>query len=423
VLNAATEALQDCVERVLQSAALRNAHSSRRLLRYLADRSLAGDAGTVKEYTIGVAAFHKPEGYDPREDSTVRIQIGRLRHKLDEYYRGEGKHDAFVVSIPKGQLRLVCEERPVRSEAAALVQPVAEDPSHNPWRTAALVLGALLLLSLAGGTYFIVRSNAVQTAHAEPWTPELAELWQPFIGSNRPLIIAAGNPLFVQLANKAIYRNLSIENWEDLGKSPGFVAISSALGTTGGRPIHYYAAVGEVSSAFLIGQRLGPHQRNISIVRSNELQWQQIADANVLFLGPPRFFGDKLLNMPVSLEISETVDGFLNLHPRAGESAIYQYREPAGFLSEDGDACVLVTHAAGPDGKSDVETFSSNSTFGRLGAIHAFTNPAFAASLVHRMRNRSGHIPRYFQVLLKVHYKGGVPTETSYLLHREIRLR
>jgi hypothetical protein len=251
----------------------------------------------------------------------------------------------------------------------------------------------------------------------------LAELWHPFTGTNRPLLIAAGNPLFVQFENKAIYRNPSIENWEDLSKSPDFAAVSRSLGNRDSRPIHYYAAVGEVSAAFLIGQRLGPHQRNMSIVRSSQLQWQQLADANVLFLGPPRFFSDKLLNMPVSLEITEATDGFLNLHPRPGEPGLCRYREPAGFLSEDGEACVLVTHVAGPDGNSDVETFASNSTFGRVGAINAFTDPAFATSLVRHMRGASGHFPRYFQVMLKVRYKGGVPTETSYLLHREVRPR
>jgi hypothetical protein len=161
----------------------------------------------------------------------------------------------------------------------------------------------------------------------------------------------------------------------------------------------------------------------MSIVRSSQLQWQQLADANVLFLGPPRFFSDKLLNMPVSLEITEATDGFLNLHPRPGEPGLCRYREPAGFLSEDGEACVLVTHVAGPDGNSDVETFASNSTFGRVGSINAFTDPAFAASLVRHMRGASDHFPRYFQVMLKVRYKGGVPTETSYLLHREVRPR
>ena len=85
--------LQDCTERLLQSDAFRNAPASRRLLRYLADQTLAGHADQLKEYTIGVDAFGKGEDYDPRKDSTVRIQIGRLRQKLIEYYGGEGKND------------------------------------------------------------------------------------------------------------------------------------------------------------------------------------------------------------------------------------------------------------------------------------------------------------------------------------------
>jgi hypothetical protein len=40
--------------------------------------------------------------------------------------------------------------------------------------------------------YAIGRAHPGQTAQAEPWTPELAELWQPFTGTNRPLLIAAG---------------------------------------------------------------------------------------------------------------------------------------------------------------------------------------------------------------------------------------
>jgi hypothetical protein len=111
------------------------------------------------------------------------------------------------------------------------------------------------------------------------------------------------------------------------------------------------------------------------------------------------------------------------VHPQPGEPARYKFRDPPGFLSEDGEACVLITYAAGPVGNTDVLTFASNSTFGRAGAVEAFTDPAFAKSVVARMRNSSGHIPRYFQVLLRVKYKGGVPTDTSYLLHREIKRR
>jgi len=181
--------------------------------------------------------------------------------------------------------------------------------------------------------------------------------------------------------------------------------------------------VGDVSAMFLLGQRLGPHHPGMSVVRSSQLQWQQLADDNVLFMGPPRFFGDKLGSLPVPLEITEVADGFLVVHPRSGELSLFKFRDPPGFFAEDGEACVLITHTAGPVGNTDVMTFASNSTFGRVGAIDAFTDPGFTKTLVARMRGASGHIPQYFQVLLKVKYKGGVPTETTYLLHRELRRR
>lgn len=415
------ETIGSWVERVLQSKTFHNAPSSRRLLRYLSDHFVAGDADQLKEYTIGVDAFGKPVDYDPRVDSTVRIQIGRLRQKLSEYYRDEGRDDAVVVDLPKGRFSLICGTRPAEPEVTG-EEPVTAAPPEvrNHWRTAALVLLALLLVSLTA-MVLIIRSP--RPAPAGGWTPELAELWQPFVNSRHPLIVAVGNPLFLEFEGKLLYRDLSIEKPEDLLKSHQFAAVRDAIGNPESRPVHYYAAVGDVTAAFQLGQRLGPRQSNISVVRSSQLQWQQLADANVLFLGPPRFFGDKLASLPASLEITETPDGFLVAHPKPGEPTLFKFRDPPGFLAEDGAARVLVTRTAGPVGNTDVLTFASNSTFGRAGAVDAFTEAGFARTLVARMKDASGHVPRYFQVLLEVKYKGGVPTETSYLLHRELRRR
>jgi hypothetical protein len=405
-----SDTLQTCVDRILQSAAFRNSPTSRRLLKYLADHSLAGNAEQLKEYTIGVDAFGKAEGYDPRQDSTVRIQIGRLRQKLSDYYLEEGKDDPQVVELPKGRFGLTLEPR---AESTPYIEPVT--PARDRWRVTALVFAALFVLAAALALYAFLNPRLATSG----WTPELAELWRPFVNTSRPLLIAVGNPLFLQFENKALYRDLSIEDSQGLLKSPALPAISKALGSRESRPIHYYAAVGEVGAAFLLGQRLGTQQPNMSVVRSSQLQWQQLADANVLFLGPPRFFGDKLTSLPVSLEITEATDGFAIVHPQPGQPSLYKFREPQGFLSEDGEACVLITHAPGPVGSTDVMTVAGNSTFGRVGAIDAFTDAAFARTLAARM----GRIPQYFQILLRVKYKGGVPTETSYLLHREIRRR
>ena len=185
----------------------------------------------------------------------------------------------------------------------------------------------------------------------------------------------------LQFQNKLLYRDLSIETPEVLMKSPSLDAIRKALNDQEMRPVHYYAAVGDVTAAFQIGRLLGPHQPNISVVRSSQLQWQQLADANVIFLGPPRFFREKLGNLPAGLEITETPRGFEVQHPRPGEPQLYEFRSPGVFLEEDGDACVLVTHTPGPVGNTDVITFAGNSTFGRAGAVSAFTDPAFARIL------------------------------------------
>jgi hypothetical protein len=429
-VNGGDQIVESCVERVLHSKTFRNTPSSRRLLKYLSDHSQAGDAVQLKEYAIGIDAFGKASDYDPRVDSTVRIQIGRLRQKLAEYYQEEGRSDPVVVDLPKGGFTLICGPRSsvAPAEQPPLELPEAEpQPAQFPWRRAAILFTVLFALSLTAAIVLLVRTPSASlgrpAASAAAWTAELAELWTPFVKSSRPLIIAVGNPLFLQFQNKVLYRDLSIERPEDLLQSPRAESIRQALGGIESRPVYYYAAVGDVTAAFQLGQRLGPQRSNISVIRSSQLQWQQMADANVLFLGPPRFFGDKLRSLPASLEIIETADGFQVMHPGPGEPALFKFRDPPGFLAEDGEACVLVTHTAGPVGNTDVITFAGNSTFGRAGAINAFTDPAFARLLVAKMRNSSGNIARYFQVLLEVKYKGGVPTETTFLLFRELRRR
>ena len=78
------------VRRILQSKALRTSEVHRNLLNYLAEKSLSGEADSLKEYTVGLDVFAKPESYDPRQESVVRMHMARLRQKLAEYYRTEG---------------------------------------------------------------------------------------------------------------------------------------------------------------------------------------------------------------------------------------------------------------------------------------------------------------------------------------------
>ena len=116
------EATHAQIQRILQSKAFRTSEIHRTLLSYLAEKSVSGTADGLKEYTVGLDVFAKPDSYDPRQESTVRMHVARLRQKLGEYYRTEGLEDPILVDLPKGGFKLTFEPREVRPE------PVAEQP-------------------------------------------------------------------------------------------------------------------------------------------------------------------------------------------------------------------------------------------------------------------------------------------------------
>src|SRR5215467_14212821 len=90
------------IERLTKSHSLHSSESLCKLLRYLAEHSLDHPGVALKEYQIATEVLGRPAGFDPQSDSTVRVQAGRLRVKLTEYYTHEGVNDPILVEIPKG---------------------------------------------------------------------------------------------------------------------------------------------------------------------------------------------------------------------------------------------------------------------------------------------------------------------------------
>ncbi len=71
------------LERVLASPLFARATAHRRLLRHLVEATLQGRAAELKESTIGVEALLRdPACFDPAQDSIVRVELRRLRHRL-----------------------------------------------------------------------------------------------------------------------------------------------------------------------------------------------------------------------------------------------------------------------------------------------------------------------------------------------------
>jgi len=100
VLN--PKAIRGQVERICRSGAFRQSARLTSFLRYTVDETLAGRAGSLKEYIIGVEVYGRPGDYDPKADSIVRSEAVRLRARLQRYYSNEGSADRVRIDYPKG---------------------------------------------------------------------------------------------------------------------------------------------------------------------------------------------------------------------------------------------------------------------------------------------------------------------------------
>ena len=82
------------LEKILHSQSLHGSESLRSFLQFIVTKVIDKQENQLKEYTIATEVFGRDGAFDPGVDSVVRVQAGRLRTKVQEYYAGEGKGDS-----------------------------------------------------------------------------------------------------------------------------------------------------------------------------------------------------------------------------------------------------------------------------------------------------------------------------------------
>src|SRR5262249_22333032 len=138
------ESTRDALDRVLATPAFAGSERLCRFLRFVVEETLAGRASQIKESHIAVQVYGKRPDYDPKIDAIVRVEAGRLRGKLDQYYKGAGQADLVRFELPKGTYApLIIDAKPV--ETPRVPEPLPEAlpaPAPRSWRRWAAVAAA-----------------------------------------------------------------------------------------------------------------------------------------------------------------------------------------------------------------------------------------------------------------------------------------
>ena len=131
------------LEKVLGSETFSDMPRLKRFLEYVVTETIAGRGDRLKGVVIACDVFDKTDPDEAQSTTIVRVEAGRLRRRLNDYYQHEGKNESPRIRIPKGGYVVVFEE-----VAKGSVPSVKTGKSRNRFtvRNSALVL--VLFISL-----------------------------------------------------------------------------------------------------------------------------------------------------------------------------------------------------------------------------------------------------------------------------------
>jgi hypothetical protein len=389
---------------LLRSGLVRENTDLHSLLSYLGEKSL-DNGGPLKEYTIGVEALGKPEGYDPRLDPTVRVYISRLRAKLREYYNTRGAARPVHLEIPRGEYHLDFL-RPLRAAPART--------TRLPLRGLMVAAAALALLALG----WSLAAPRLRQSRARALAPELEAFWEPFLQRRVPTVVSYGTPLFLKL-DGVYYRDPRVNRPEDGEDDETVEKIVQALEPSERRWAVTYTGVGETEALFMITRLLASQGVPLSIQRSAHLSWEDMKGKNVILVGSHKNLA-QIPGLPVSPKfgVASYPSRVENLRPEGDEPTDYctVRNSPHGVIQEE---FALISVYEGLIPGTYLMVLACSSTEGTAAAAEYVTRADTVRDLLQEMGvdPQGRPLPRAFQVVVRAQMKRGVPIRLSHVTH------
>jgi tetratricopeptide (TPR) repeat protein len=164
--------IQAELRKILTSQRFHNAEQLRNFLSYIVEKTLAGHGDELKESVVAMEAFQRGPSFDPRLDAFVRVQAGRLRTALTEYYEAESHGDAVRIEIPKGSYTPVFSRCGPPPGAVPADTPALPRVHRASTKKIGFAIGALVLI-LSAAAWFVATGKLLPSRLSR--TPSLAE--------------------------------------------------------------------------------------------------------------------------------------------------------------------------------------------------------------------------------------------------------
>lgn len=400
------------VEKLTNNHILRGSESLCKLLRYLAEHSLDHPGVALKEYQIATEVLGRPVGFDPQSDSTVRVQAGRLRMKLAEYYAHEGPGDPIVVELPRGSYALTFHLRAPGTEvppSSPIVLDAPPLPRHAPpstrgWAIAVLVLSILLASVSVATAILLSQRPKTQSFTAQPVAPVYQIFWNRFVTSPQQPWVIFSNASFVGHPQRNMHY---------------FNPASDSRGVI----LDHYTGVGEVLAVHQLDRMFALLNRQIRVKRGALFSLDDAKNNDLIFIGSPAE-NLTLLEIPGTQQFvfrkapAPRIGDVevVSVHPDPGESEIYLASPSNQPITED---YAVIGLEPGIDPVRSMLILAGTTTMGTQAAAEYVCREDSLAELLRRLRVTKAEDLTPFEALLRVKVSRGVPVKTDLLAVRK----
>jgi hypothetical protein len=409
------EHLLEQINRLVSSHALHGSESLCKLLRYLAKHAVDHAGTPIKEFQIATEVFGRSADFDPQLDSMVRVQAGRLRSKLTEYYGSDGLEDPFVVELPKGTYVLSFHHRnasTAKSPSSTLNGALrAEGIEKNPerrWGTEVISLSIFLAAAILVIVWLMATRNsspAGLASEGEPVPAAFRVFWKGFTtGPEEPWVVFS-NAAFI-------------------GRPETGMRYRDAVRDAGAPILDHYTGVGEVLAVHELDRVFALLHRRIRVKRGSLFSLDDAKNNNLIFIGSP-VENLSLLEIPGTQEFvfEQLTSGprkgdhaIINRHPRPDEGKEF-FATPSGVpLTEDYAVLGLVK---GMNQGPSVLILAGNTTIGTQAAVEYVCRQSSLEELLLRLSVSPDGELKPFEAVIRAKVARGVPVATELVAIRK----
>jgi hypothetical protein len=302
----------ELLRQVADSEPFRTAPTMRALLLYLWEHQRE----PISEYAIATEALGRSADFDPKLDSTVRVQVARLRAKLKDFYQANNGTFPLRLSVPLGRHELQWTYEPPQKSLAARLRVV---PKNYWW---AIGLSELALAAVCVG--LAVQNHNLRAALPAPHAP-IPRFWHSFLMDGKPTVIVVPSPMYFFWPSHQVYiRDLQISDFPSWPASP---FLKDTAGRWGPPELSQsYVGAMEMNAGIRLLQYLENEGHPVRLTESRRFPAESFAAQNTIFLGMPRTAGylSKMLEKTNFYIERVSPDVIRNRHPLPGEPADFQ---------------------------------------------------------------------------------------------------